>query len=58
MWTSKPTGNAECPLEIQRAYIIKELMNEKASTYDLNDSDIVDDIDDHSDEEEEVIELR
>ncbi|SJK97336.1 uncharacterized protein ARMOST_00588 [Armillaria ostoyae] len=57
MQTPKPTGDAECPPEIERAHIIKELMNEKAGTHDLNDSDIVDDIDDDSDKEEEVIEL-
>ncbi len=48
MRTPKPTGDAECPPEIERAHIIEELMNEKAGTRDLNDSD----------EEEEVIELR
>lgn len=58
MRTPKPTGDAECPPEIERAHIIEELMNEKAGTRDLNNSDIADDVDDDSDEEEEVNELR
>lgn len=39
--TSKPTGDAECPLHIERAHEIDNLMNEKVGTRDLDDSEIV-----------------
>ncbi|KAF9034409.1 hypothetical protein BDZ89DRAFT_1130633 [Hymenopellis radicata] len=38
--TSKPTGDAYCPPEIDRAHEIEELMNDKTNTRDLNNSDI------------------
>jgi len=40
--TSKLTGDAECPPDIQRAHEIEKLMNEKAGSPDLDDGDIVD----------------
>ncbi|KAJ8483175.1 hypothetical protein ONZ45_g14690 [Pleurotus djamor] len=40
--TPKPTGDGECPSEIERAHEIDALMNEKADTRDLDDEDIVD----------------
>jgi hypothetical protein len=35
-------GNAECPPHIERAHEIKDAMNEKGGSRDLNDEDIVD----------------
>jgi len=40
--TEKPTGDAECPPEIDRAHSIEYAMNEKAGSRDLNDEDIAD----------------
>lgn len=51
MRTTKPTGDAECPPHVERAHNIETLMNEKASTRDLDDSEIVD-------ADDEVIEIR
>jgi hypothetical protein len=36
----KPTGNATCPPEVKRAYQLESLINERAGTRDLSDSDI------------------
>lgn len=51
---TKPTGDAECPPNVCRAHEIDDLMNEKAGTRDLNDSDIADADNDafYSDDEE------
>ena len=40
--TLKPTGDADCPPHINRAHEIDNQINEKASTRELNDSDIID----------------
>jgi len=37
--TEKPTGDAECPIEIERAHSINYEMNTKAGTRDLDDDD-------------------
>jgi hypothetical protein len=41
--TTKPTGRGICPPHIDRAHAIDELINERAGTRDLNDSDFDDD---------------
>lgn len=38
----KPTGDAECPPRVERARQIEYLINEKAGTCDLDNSEIVD----------------
>jgi hypothetical protein len=40
--TSKPTGDRECPLHVEHAHQINELMNQKAGSCDLDDDEIVD----------------
>ncbi|KAG6863954.1 hypothetical protein C0991_001600 [Blastosporella zonata] len=40
--TTKPTGDAYCPPQVERAQKIEFLMNKKAGTRDLDDSEIVD----------------
>ncbi|KIK77069.1 hypothetical protein PAXRUDRAFT_167937 [Paxillus rubicundulus Ve08.2h10] len=40
--TTKPTGNGVCPPEIKRAHHIDSLINERAGTHDLGDSDFDD----------------
>ncbi|KAG1732841.1 hypothetical protein EDD22DRAFT_762156, partial [Suillus occidentalis] len=37
--TTKPTGNGVCPPDVTRAHEIDALINERAGTRDLNDSD-------------------
>ncbi|KAJ8588986.1 hypothetical protein M405DRAFT_881852 [Rhizopogon salebrosus TDB-379] len=37
--TTKPTGNGVCPPEVKRAHQIDGLINERAGTRDLNDTD-------------------
>ncbi|KAF7375532.1 hypothetical protein MSAN_00441400 [Mycena sanguinolenta] len=46
---TKPTGDSERPAEVVRAYEIEELINNKASTRDIDDdsNDEIDDDDDH-----------
>lgn len=39
MKTTKPTGNGVCPPDVTRAHEIDALINERAGTRDLNDSD-------------------
>ncbi|KAJ7092376.1 hypothetical protein B0H15DRAFT_777358 [Mycena belliarum] len=52
----KPTGDAVCPPEIKRAHQIEELMNQRAGTRDLNDSDFDDDAKNaSSDDEIEIV---
>ena len=46
---SKPTGDAECPPQVECAHQIDWLMNEKAGTRELDDSEIVDAIEDDGD---------
>ncbi|KIM82645.1 hypothetical protein PILCRDRAFT_88637 [Piloderma croceum F 1598] len=46
---SKPMGDAECPLQVERAHQIDWLLNEKAGTQDLDDSEIVDANEEESD---------
>ncbi|KAI0047509.1 hypothetical protein FA95DRAFT_1662927 [Auriscalpium vulgare] len=46
--TSKPTGNAVCPPAVEHAHEIDALIDEKVSTRELDDADIVD-IPDNSD---------
>ena len=36
----KPTGSAECPPHIERAFEIDDLINERAGTRDVNDSEL------------------
>ncbi|KAF9002267.1 hypothetical protein BDQ17DRAFT_1425930 [Cyathus striatus] len=38
----KPTGDAECPPHILKAHKINQAMNEKESTWDIDNEDIVD----------------
>jgi hypothetical protein len=40
--TEKPTGDAECPLYIDRAYEIEQAMNDKGGSRDLDDEEIAD----------------
>ncbi|KAJ3870432.1 hypothetical protein F5051DRAFT_468996 [Lentinula edodes] len=47
----KPTGDAELPRNVEEALEIEELMNDKAGTCDLDDSDIGDFDDNDSDSE-------
>ncbi|KAJ4471144.1 hypothetical protein C8J55DRAFT_522034 [Lentinula edodes] len=49
--TTKPTGDAELPRNVEEALEIEELMNDKAGTRDLDDSDIGDFDDNDSDSE-------
>lgn len=51
MKTTKPTGDAELPRNVEEALEIEELMNDKAGTCDLDDSDIGDFDDNDSDSE-------
>jgi hypothetical protein len=37
--TTKPTSDAECPLNVAWAHRIEDLINERAGTRDLNDSE-------------------
>ncbi|KAJ7258322.1 hypothetical protein C8J57DRAFT_1472431 [Mycena rebaudengoi] len=37
--TKKPTGDAICPPEIKRAHRIEEMINQRAGTHDLSDSE-------------------
>ena len=46
---SKPTGNAECPPQVERAHQIDWLINEKAGTWELDNSEIIDAIEDDGD---------
>ncbi|CAA7271082.1 unnamed protein product [Cyclocybe aegerita] len=39
---TKPTGDAECPPYVERSHYIESLINSKAETRDLDDSEIVD----------------
>ncbi|KAJ7201482.1 hypothetical protein C8J57DRAFT_1260794 [Mycena rebaudengoi] len=54
--TKKPTGDASCPPEVKRAHQIEELINQRAGTRDLADSDFDTAVDDASSGEVEVIE--
>jgi hypothetical protein len=47
--TTKPTGNGVCPPNVERAQEIDRLINERAGTRDLNDSDFDADLDDTGD---------
>ncbi|KAJ3870933.1 hypothetical protein F5051DRAFT_488950, partial [Lentinula edodes] len=49
--TTKPTGDVELPWNVEEALEIEELMNDKAGTRDLDDSDIGDFDDNDSDSE-------
>ncbi|GAW10473.1 protein [Lentinula edodes] len=49
--TTKPTGDAELPRNVEDALEIEEMMNDKAGTRDLDDSDIGDFDDNDSDSE-------
>ncbi|KAJ3934568.1 MAG: hypothetical protein NXY57DRAFT_1108912, partial [Lentinula lateritia] len=49
--TTKPTGDAELPRNVEDALEIEEMMNDKAGTRDLDDSDIGD-FDDNDSESE------
>ncbi|KAF8833315.1 hypothetical protein BDN67DRAFT_889164, partial [Paxillus ammoniavirescens] len=40
--TTKPTGDGECPEEVMHAHHIDNLINERAGTRDLDDSDFDD----------------
>lgn len=56
MKTTKPTGDAECPPEVDLAHEIDYLMNEKVNTRDLDDAEIADlpdDIIEVSDDEDD-----
>ena len=44
--TTKPTGDAEIPPHIERAWVIEESINERAGTRDVNDSEFDVDVDD------------
>jgi hypothetical protein len=46
--TTKPTGDGVCPAEVSRAHEIDHLINERAGTRDVNDTDLDDDDDGHS----------
>ncbi|KAE9395859.1 hypothetical protein BT96DRAFT_942161 [Gymnopus androsaceus JB14] len=41
---TKPTGDAECPPHIEEAHEIKDLMNAKADSCDLDNEDILDEV--------------
>ncbi|KAI0063726.1 hypothetical protein BV25DRAFT_1915188 [Artomyces pyxidatus] len=47
--TTKPTGNAECPPDVERAHYIDSLINEKVHTRDFGDSDLTDHLADYTD---------
>lgn len=62
MKTTKPTGDAECPPEVDRAHEIDYMMNEKVSTRDLDDeeyADVMEDDDGHEDDDNDndIIEI-
>ncbi|KAH7919464.1 hypothetical protein BV22DRAFT_971252, partial [Leucogyrophana mollusca] len=44
--TTKPTGDAECPPEVERAHEVDYLINEKAGTRDLDDEEFADEVSD------------
>jgi hypothetical protein len=44
--TTKPTGDAEIPPHIERAWVIEESINERAGTCDVNNSEFDVDVDD------------
>lgn len=44
--TTKPTGSGKCPPYVKRAHALERLLNERAGTQDLDDSDIENDADD------------
>lgn len=46
---TKPTGDAECPPEVELAHEIEYLMNEKISTRDLDDAEFADVPEDEND---------
>ncbi|KAG2131631.1 hypothetical protein DEU56DRAFT_688381, partial [Suillus clintonianus] len=50
--TTKPTGNGVCPPDVTRAHEIDALINERAGTRDLNDSDF--DADDSHDDSRNI----
>ncbi|KAI0692693.1 hypothetical protein C8T65DRAFT_711342 [Cerioporus squamosus] len=52
--TPKPTGNAEIPPHIERAYEIERLINEKVHTRELDDGDIADEDGEESEDGQEV----
>ncbi|KAE9400100.1 hypothetical protein BT96DRAFT_993412 [Gymnopus androsaceus JB14] len=41
---TKPTGDVECPPHIEEAHEIKDLMNTKAGSHNLDDEDILDEV--------------
>ncbi|TFK80570.1 hypothetical protein K466DRAFT_569567, partial [Polyporus arcularius HHB13444] len=43
--TPKPTGDAEIPPHVERAYEIEELINERIHLRDVDDDDMADDVD-------------
>jgi hypothetical protein len=45
--TPKPTGDGVCPPDVTRAHHIDQLINERAGTCDLNDTDFDDNNDDN-----------
>lgn len=55
--TMKPTGDAECPPHVERAHQIEWLMNEKAGTRDLDDSEIIDLAGDINDDDDAPISI-
>ena len=54
---SKPTGDAECPPQVERAHQIEWYMNEKAGTRDLDDSEIVNAEEDDYDNDDRAISI-
>ncbi|KAI0059271.1 hypothetical protein BV25DRAFT_1840512 [Artomyces pyxidatus] len=50
--TTKPTGNAECPPDVERAHYIDSLINEKVHTRDFGDSDLTDHLADYTDSDD------
>jgi len=54
---SKPTGDAECPPQVERAHQIEWYINEKAGTHDLDDSEIVDAEEDDYDNDDRAISI-
>ncbi|KAJ7091997.1 hypothetical protein B0H15DRAFT_777771, partial [Mycena belliarum] len=51
----KPTGSASCPPAIKRAHRIETMINERADTRELHDSDVADEGDASSDDSIEVL---
>lgn len=41
----KPTGDAECPEEIEEAHEIEDMINEKVGTRDLDDDELAGEVD-------------